>query len=136
MKNKKLTSLIVLTLLSSLTYAQTKIDLQIDKNSVKNSENLYSTSLKSSGADYTSHSESGLDEYNLKKQEMLRKARVAAEEKRNQEIIKAQIRAQQQADAALKNKSSSLNSKSGDKNASNSLQSYYDRVNNPTLNKK
>lgn len=136
MKNKKLTSLVVLTLLSTITYAQTKIDLQINKNSVKNSENLDSTSLKSSGADYTSHSESGLDEYNLKKQEMLRKARVAAEEKRNQENIKAQIRAQQQADAALKNKSSSLNSKSGDKNASNSLQSYYDRVNNPTLNKK
>lgn len=136
MKNKKITSLVVLTLLSTMTYAQTKIDLQINKNSVKNSENLDSTSLKSSGADYTSHSESGLDEYNLKKQEMLRKARVAAEEKRNQENIKAQIRAQQQADAALKNKSSSLNSKSGDKNASNSLQSYYDRINNPTLNKK
>ena len=110
--------------------SQPDIKVNVNPEAYKNGS-LSNTPSNTGGANYNADNPTGLDEYKLRKSELNKKIKIVSEEQ-------AKIKEQKESEARYKEsynlqKGVQSNTKSIASPISNSNQSYFDRVNNPSL---
>lgn len=110
--------------------SQPDIKINVDPDAYKNGS-LSNTPINTGGANYNAENPTGLDEYKLRKNELNKKIKIVSEEQ-------AKIKEQKESEARYKESYNLQNGVRSDARSitspiSNSNQSYFDRINNPSL---